>query len=257
MLLRPSAPDPWAFLRMALSTLMDFLLSWLTPELLFLGLASLMLSQVRFLSMQLREIIAVLSSMRETAEFSSQKINYLEFRLSKAQSTTSDSLRHLQNKISEFDSSVGDWGVLLRWITEERDNWLMRRSALSWLVLSQAVQLKLLAEVIYQRIMSVSGFTEELDLQTERLLENLRHLRRVLPESKWHRLSSLEETAPLPEGHLSADMPVFEMVSELLEKHRVYLKKLAQDQKRSWSSVTAGLSINEIFGSESMSSSAM
>jgi len=68
------------------------------------------------------------AALLKSAEFSAEKLTYIELRVDKAQSTCRDVLRHLFQHITEYDSEIGDEAVLSSWLVAERDTWLLRRS---------------------------------------------------------------------------------------------------------------------------------
>jgi len=70
-----------------------------------------------------------LAALLKSAEFSAQKLTYIELRIDKAQSTCRDVLRHLFQHITEYDSEIGDEAVLSSWLVGERDTWLLRRDS--------------------------------------------------------------------------------------------------------------------------------
>ena len=235
-----------------LQFLMQWFLSFLSFDWLLCAVAlSVSLSLLGLLRIG-SQLMGVLSNIEEALSFISQKVCYLEFRADRSQSTASDTLRHLVAKVSEFDCAIGEWSVLLRWISQERDHWLQRRSAASWLLLSQATQVQVLSEIVWLRI--TQGQVEANEVAAERQLVNLRYLSNVLPATKWHKLTSLEEVGEMPEDTISSDVPVYELLCEQVSHYRDFLRSLAVSMKVSWATVNEGLSLSEIFGSESRSS---
>ena len=89
-----------------------------------------------------------LSSFRMMAE----KLSYIERRLDSLGASAADSLRHLTEAIWQYDPEVGNSQVLKRWILRSRDEWMLRRSASSWLYLSMAAELQVRHELIYKKL---------------------------------------------------------------------------------------------------------
>ena len=110
----------------------------------------------------------------------------------------------------------------------------------------------MLSEIVWLRI--TQGQVEANEVAAERQLGNLRYLSNVLPATKWHKLTSLEDVCEMPEDIASSDVPVYELLCEQVAHYRDYLRQLSQEMKVSWTSVNGGLSIAEIFGSEARSS---
>jgi hypothetical protein len=64
----------------------------------------------------------------------------------------------------------------------------------------------------------------------------------------------LEEVSEMAEDTISSDVPVYELLCEQVSHYRDFLRSLAVSMKVSWATVNEGLSLSEIFGSESRSS---
>lgn len=64
--------------------------------------------------------------LSELQAFANTKLTYIEARIDASQATIRDSLRHVEQKLLEFDSSIGLDSVLQKWISTERDQWLQR-----------------------------------------------------------------------------------------------------------------------------------
>ena len=77
-----------------------------------------------------------------------EKASYIERRLDSLGASAAYSLRHLTEDIWSFDPQIGSEQVLRRWILRVRDEWLMRRSSLSWLYLSKAAEMQVRSELI-------------------------------------------------------------------------------------------------------------
>jgi len=135
-------------------------------------------------------------------------------------------------KLSEFDPQIGSLQVLKKWISTERDSWLLRRTVQGWLALSAAAEYSVLNELIYLRI------TEGADPEDEqRMLSTLKEVPKLLPKNCW--LST--EDSSFPELSLSdSEAPVMELLVNVTE-HRDYLKSLSAEYKKQWSKMTQGL----------------
>jgi len=67
-----------------------------------------------------------LEQLTKLGNFANTKLTYIERRIDRAQATIRDVLRHVQQKILEFDNDIGEMRVLQKWIAAERDQWLQR-----------------------------------------------------------------------------------------------------------------------------------
>jgi len=125
--------------------------------------------------------------------------------------------------------------VLLRWIAEERDSWLLRRSVLSWSILQAATEVHVLNELVYLRISGTSGTSGKkgLSKDEERVLKTLRELEGwTSPEE----LSNLKQ----PEKPEHSELATQELFEEQL-RHRDYLKYMAESHELEWGQVTEGI----------------
>jgi len=67
-----------------------------------------------------------LEELTKLGSFANTKLTYIERRTDRAQATIRDVLRHVQQKIFEFNIEFGGLKVLQKWIAAERDQWLQR-----------------------------------------------------------------------------------------------------------------------------------
>ena len=158
-------------------------LSWLLPQSF---LEVMLLSIVVLLSVIAQRMLSIsawlpeflwdsLSDISKRLSFCSEKLAYIERRLDAAQSTFSDTVRHVAERIAEFDPKIGDSAVLSRWLRVERDQFELRRQSLSeWVLVSATAQLTVLNELIYERI-SEPG--DETEAKISRVVGTLRALR--------------------------------------------------------------------------------
>ena len=157
-------------------------LSGLSGALLLLSIA--LLSVLSFLTWKVTQIGEMLSSaladLQDGVSLCGTKLTFLEFRLDRATATAGDSLRHLITKITEFDPDIGSEQALKKWVSSERDSWLLRRTTQSWLALAAAAEFSSLNELICLRI------TEGADTQAEeRILRSLKRLPKLLGKERW------------------------------------------------------------------------
>jgi hypothetical protein len=192
------------------------------------------------LSIALLSILSILTlrvtelgkAIEEQVSLCGTKLSFIEFRLDRATASASDGLRHLVAKLNEFDPQIGSLQVLKKWISTERDSWLLRRTAQGWLALSAAAEYSVLNELIYLRI------TEGADPEAEqRILSTLKQLPKLLAKGTW--LST--EDSSFPSLSLSgSEEPVMELLINVTE-HREYLKDLSTQCKKDWGEMTQGL----------------
>ena len=76
----------------------------------------------------LEDLSSVAWQTEEHCRFTSEKAAFLERRLDAATCSVSDAMRHVSQRIIEFDPEIGGEQVLASWIHKERDSWLLRSS---------------------------------------------------------------------------------------------------------------------------------
>jgi hypothetical protein len=258
---------------------MEFFRDLLTPEcLISAGLTMVLLSilsYVRVLSFQMRVLVSsqsdCLSKMSDNVsemteifrklysktEWIGDKVSYIELKVGRLLSTVKDSALALSEVLFKFDVllSNGQWIILSGWVAHERDHWLRRHSVASWLVLTEAVQLSVISDMVYMRIQHLSkggrSTAEEL-LRLENLIsvvsENLRYLSKVSTAGQWRTLSTTtpQDASEAPSALQEAEYVVFEyFLSVGLHFERV--AEMAKDSGVSWDKAMRGLSLRELF----------
>jgi hypothetical protein len=195
-----------------------------------------LLSVLSILTFRVTELskaaVSALGGIEAEVSLSATKLSFIEFRLDRATASASDSLRHLVQKLSEFNPQIGSLQVLKKWISAERDSWLLRRTVQGWLALSAAAEYSVLNELIYLRITEAAEPEDE-----QRQLSTLKEVPKLLPKNCW--LST--EDSSFPDLTLSdSEAPVMELLLNVTE-HRAYLQSLSAECKKQWSQVTQGL----------------
>ena len=160
-----------------LSAVFEFAFSGLSVFLSDWGLSSVfqlaMLSLLSLLVKKVGDLHSVFLRCETTLSYMSTKLGYVEMRMDRAQATTRDGLRHLTQRLTEFDCNIGSWSVIKKWICEERDHWLMKHSAASWKVMTQVAQYWMLNEAIWLRITCHPSEAAEVEANTKRHVKNM------------------------------------------------------------------------------------
>jgi len=257
---------------------MEFLRDLLTPEcLISAGLTMVLLSilsYVRVLSFQMRALVSsqsdCLSKMSDNVsemaeifrklysktEWIGDKVSYIELKLGRLLNTVKDSALSLSEILFKYDRMRGgEWTVLSGWVAHERDHWLRRHSVVSWLMLTEAVQLSVISDMVYMRIQRISkGGHSKVDelLSVENLIsvvsENLRYLSKVSAAGQWRTLSTTtpQEASEAPSALQEAEFVVFEYFQSV-GQHFERVAEMAKDSGVSWDKATKGLSLRELF----------
>lgn len=242
-------------------------LSWLLPqtfsEVVLLSIAvllSVLVQRAWSVSAWLPEFLwDILSDMNKRLSFMAEKLAYIERRFDAAQSTFSDTVRHVAERIAEYDPEVGSMTVLSRWLRSERDQFELRRQSLSeWSFVSATAQLTVLNELIYARIAEPGEETEQ---RISRVVGTLRALNRTAQKG-WARLRGSDDEPlnidELLENFSSEKKPselIVEQWAEVLSHHRSGLREIAAEWKADLSAVMKGLSCSEVFSAGSGTSS--
>ena len=79
-------------------------------------------------SSHLSDLSTAAWATEEHCRFTAEKAAFLERRMDAATCSVSDAMRHVSQRVLEFDSEIGGEQVLARWITKERDSWLLRNA---------------------------------------------------------------------------------------------------------------------------------
>jgi hypothetical protein len=91
---------------------------------LSLLLSIALLSVLSILTFRVTEMgkaaVSALGGIEAEVSLSATKLSLIEFRLDRATASASDGLRHLVQKLSEFDPQIGSLQVLKKWISAER-----------------------------------------------------------------------------------------------------------------------------------------
>jgi len=174
----------------------------------------------------------------------------IERRLDAAQSTFSDTVRHVAERIAEFDPQIGDSAVLSRWLRVERDQFELRRQSLSeWVLVSATAQLTVLNELTYER-MSEPG--DETEAKISRVVGTLRSLS-TGAQMGWAKLRgndpellNLEELTEASAQQKPAQL-IIEYWQEVLTHHKQGLAEVAKQWGADISKAMSGLTCSEVF----------
>jgi hypothetical protein len=232
-------------------------LSWLLPQsflevmlLSIVVLLSVIAQRMLSISAWLPKYLCdVLSDMSKTLSFCAEKLAYIDRRLDAAQSTFSDTVRHVAERIAEFDPQIGEPAVLSRWLRSERDQFELRRQSMTeWVLVSATAQLTVLNELIYERI-SEPG--DETEAKISRVVGTLRRLSHSA-QMGWAKLSGgdpeLLDVQTLIES--SAQRPsqlIIEYWQEVLSHHKDGLAEMAKQWEADISKAMSGLTPSEVF----------
>jgi len=245
-----------------LSWLSSFLLPQTFTEVCLLSLVvlvSLLLRTILSISEWFPECIwDVLSDMSKRMSFMAEKLSYIERRLDAAQATLLDVVRHVAERVTEYDPEIGAFSVLTRWLSGERDQFSLRRPEFAeWTAVSATAQISVINELIYERITAPGEDTEK---KVSRVVSTLQKLSKQA-YSGWACLRPQDEDLNaeniLGLSTLSSRPSglIMDHLREALDHHQRGLQKVAEEWKIDWAGVSKVLSLSDIFCSSSSGSS--
>jgi hypothetical protein len=241
----------WSFALSVLSFLSS--MSWLLPqtfsEVCLLSVVMLLSVLVKKLSDHEWVISSAwdfMDEMSKRVSFITDKLAYIEGRVDSAQSSLSDTVRHLSDHLSTYDSAIGEWSVLQRWVRQVRDQFSLRRSLSDWTMVSATAQLSCLNQLMYLRISEPGDETEE---TVSRVVSTLRRMRAVSSVG-WAKLSGDNEDEPFQFSQVAEPQPselAYEQYKEVLEHHKRGLRAVADEWKVNFEQVAKGLNFVDVF----------
>ena len=132
----------------------------------------------------------VLSDMSKRLAFMAEKLSYIERRLDAAQAGLLDVVRHVADRVTEYDPQIGEFNVLTRWLSGERDQFSLRRPEIAeWTAVSATAQISVINELMYERITEPGKDTEK---KVIRVVSTLKRLSKQA-FSGWARLRTDDE----------------------------------------------------------------
>ena len=199
-----------------------------------------------------------LSDINKRLSFMAEKLSYIERRLDASQAGLLDMVRHVADRVTEYDPQIGEFKVLTRWLSGERDEFSLRRPEVAeWTAVSATAQISVINELMYERITEPGEDTEK---KVSRVVSTLKRLSKQA-YSGWACLRTQDEELNAEsilglssQGGRPSGL-IMDHLREALEHHQRGLQRVAEEWKIDWAGVSKGLSLSEIFSSSSSESS--